>query len=110
MVVGRAGTYRTRVRGRSVRAHAGPPRRAGGARRAKERAYRARERAGRAREWDGGARAKFTESTAPYEYVGKNRVTAPLPSLVQPVYSTYTRYSCTRKTTYLMYEGTVHVL
>ena len=84
MVVGRAGTYRTRVRGRSVRAHAGPPRRAGGARRAKERAYRARERAGRAREWDGGARAKFTESTAPYEYVGKNRVTAPHPASYNP--------------------------
>ena len=50
MVVGRAGTYRTRVRGRSDMADAGPPRRAGGARRAKERVYRARERAGRARE------------------------------------------------------------
>lgn len=82
MVAGRAGTYRTRVRGRSDMADAGPPRRAGGARCAKERVYRARERAGRAREWDGGARAKFTASTAPYEYVGKNRVTAPLPSLV----------------------------
>jgi hypothetical protein len=48
--------------------HAG----AGGARRAKGRAYRALERAGRAREWDAAARAKFTASTAPYEYVGKN--------------------------------------
>ena len=47
----------------------------GGARRAKERAYRAVERAGRAREWDAAARAKFTASTAPYEYVGKNGVT-----------------------------------
>ena len=63
-------------------ADAGPPRRAGGARRAKERVYRARERAGRAREWDGGARAKFTASTAPYEYVGKNGVTFTLTSLV----------------------------
>ena len=62
MVAGRAGTYRTRVRGRSDMADAGPPRRAGGARCAKERVYRARERAGRAREWDGGgAREVYSE-------------------------------------------------
>ena len=32
----------------------------------------------------GGARAKFTASTAPYEYVGKNRVTAPHPASYNP--------------------------